>query len=207
MRYLLKLVILGFILSVPPVAAGELQWLGLFKWDMVAWLENTHRLKDLCPDSLSIVDKTLCLIEKRKPLSLPLKVYAEPDGDVLGELTVTATPTQGLSAVFQATDSTEAVEFKPDLYDADWRYGPYFHQTVLARQGNWFRLAQNPFPQPVWLNGDDLGEKIPLETVADDKVYRLGGKSVVIIAVDTKTVTLARNSRRICGVRKTNRRR
>lgn len=191
MRYFSAFVLCFTLASASAQERPQLQWLGLFHWDLAAWLDNVHQLDQLCPATMDAADKVLCLIEKRKPKTLELPVREAPKADAaqLGTLVITATPGEGLSYVFKDADGGNT-EFTPDVYDKEWGYGPWAHQTLLERQDNWFKLPAEPFPQAAWLEGDALGPKIPLETVETGSVYVLDKESVVFLEFGADSVTL-----------------
>jgi hypothetical protein len=67
-----------------------------------------------------------------------------------GAIVVVATPGRGLTA--HASSGGVATAFEPDLFDGDWGYGPYFHQTIVNRQGSWYQVPIDALPGPAWLN-------------------------------------------------------
>ncbi len=164
------------------------QWLGLFHWDLIAWLDNPHRQKDMCPDS-----KPECLAKAKKEKVLTLELYAEPDKNstLIGNLVIIALPGKGLHHAFKPVGK-EAKTFKPDWYDSAWTYGPFYHQSITAQQEQWFQLPPNPFPQAVWLDATPLKGKrgFPVATLDDHKVYLLDGEGVVIEQIEEDSVTL-----------------
>ena len=150
----------------PDPTQQELAWIGLFNDDLVGWLENENRLKDLCGAPEGSEEWSKCREEKLEPKALVIPVRSEPRPDArrLGEILIIARPGRGLSAFSSADHSKRsirsdrtAIRFTPDLFDSDWGYGPWFHQTILARRGTWFRI---PVPSigPGWINAEDWNE-------------------------------------------------
>ena len=62
------------------------------------------------------------------------------------------------------------MEFQPDLFDGDWGYGPYFHQTFLERRASWFRLPAEPFPNGTWINATELGDEPELRLLEGEDI-------------------------------------
>ncbi len=125
-------------------------WVALYDPAQLDWLSNEYLIDDLCGDAADIY---AC---REEMLSPAVSVYdlrraAAEDAPVVGQLVVVATPGQRLVARYRARGATETTSFEPDLYLADWGYGPYFHHTFLERDGEWFRLPAGPWPDPVWL--------------------------------------------------------
>lgn len=164
------------------------QWLGLFHWDLIAWLDNPHRLAEICP-----ANKAECLANAKKEKVLTLELHAKADkaSSLLGNLVIIALPGKGLYHAFKPVGG-KAQPFKPDWHDSDWNYGPFYHQSVSAQQDNWFQLPSNPFPQAVWLDATPLKGKrgFPVAKLDDHKVYLLDGEGVVITQVAADKISL-----------------
>jgi hypothetical protein len=178
----------GNALAAPP----PLQWLGLFHWDLIAWLDNPRRLHEICPDSLG--ERARCEQQARAAKIENLRLYREPssDAETVGTLIIIALPGKGLFHAFKALGE-KAQRFSPDLYDQDWGYGPYYHQTVQARRDDWFQLPPQPFAQAVWLNARPLFNANgvpPLENVNLDTVYLLNNDSVVFTNLGENSVSM-----------------
>lgn len=118
----------------------ELAWIGLYNRELLDWLENENRLDTLCAATAGTAAASECRAEKMAPKAAVIPLHAEPHADAkrLGEILLVALPGTGLTAF--ASAGRRAERFTPDLYDRDWGYGPYFHQTVLARRGTWLRV-------------------------------------------------------------------
>ena len=125
----------------PARAPAEILWLGLFTADLVSWLENEQRIRESCTGAEGSDEWNACRESRLEPKLDVLPVHVDPDPAArhVGEIVMLALPGKGLK-VFVAAGG-QASQFTPDLYDADWGYGPWFHQTVLERRGGWFRLA------------------------------------------------------------------
>lgn len=71
-----------------------------------------------------------------------------------------------------------------DLFDSDWGYGPYFHQTFLERRGNWFLLPAVPFPQPVWINVNEFANEPNVRLVERGEIITMPGYDLVVLGID-----------------------
>lgn len=166
-----------------PTAPG---WLPLFNRDLVAWLENQHRLDTLCPSRV-LAERPDCHAEMLEPRALfvPIRPVPEPRAQPTGQLVILSVPGRGLTATFVSSAGAEARTFTPDLFLRDWGYGPpFFHQTYLERRGDWFRLPADPFPANSWLHVRDLGaepEPLHVETGA---IYTSPRGPIVVLAVE-----------------------
>lgn len=131
--------------------SSELAWIGLYNQELLDWLENENRLDTLCPTDAAAAAQAECRDEKRQPKAAVIPLHAEPRADAqrLGEILVVAVPGKGFTAFASANRRVE--RFTPDLYDRDWGYGPFFHQTTLGRRGTWFRVPV-PSAGRVWID-------------------------------------------------------
>jgi hypothetical protein len=165
-QVLIRLLILAFISSHAVSAAAtqraeplptELAWVGLFNDELVGRLENANRLDDLCTAERASVAWHECRDAAMEPNVAVIPVRAAPSVSArrLGEIVLIGWPGTGLRAF--ASAGRLAAPFTPDLYDTDWGYGPYFHQTILGRRGSWFRI---PVPSigHGWINAEDWNE-------------------------------------------------
>lgn len=151
-RGALRLVLVLVLVVAPASGAGTqapareplpatLAWVGLYTDSLVHWLENGNRLDELCPGERDTEPWLACRNRQMEPRVAVLPVRDGPARQArrLGELVIVATPGRGLSA--HASGAAGATPFAPDLFDVDWGYGPWFHQTILARRGStWFRV-------------------------------------------------------------------
>lgn len=102
-----------------------------------------------------------------EPRQYEIEVHDEPrpGATPAGTIVIEATPGSGLRASFRAAPGAPATEFVPDLFDADWGYGPWFHQTFLEQRGPWFLLPTGPLPRPAWVNLSEFGDDANLKRV------------------------------------------
>ena len=131
-----------------------------------------------------------------KEHSFPVRSAPGDAAPVVGTLVVRAEPGRGLRASYRAGPSASPTEFTPDLFDSDWGYGPYFHQTFLERRGRWFLLPAGPLPEPGWieLGGDPAA---PVRSLADRDIIVTpwGDKAVVGVEQGALRVRAAQRHR------------
>ena len=146
--------------AAQPGEPTEIAWLGLFNGPLVEWLENENRLGSLCgafrQDSGEWYE---CRAQQLAPKVHLVRLWNGPSerSQPIGSLRVLATPGQGLRSFFVPPAGGEGIEFRPDLFDSDWGYGPYFHISFLERRASWFRLPEEPFPKGTWVNAAEFG--------------------------------------------------
>jgi hypothetical protein len=141
-------------------SADGVGWVGLFNDDLATWLENENQLERLCGDmDPGDAKRQACRTEKLAPKVAVIRLFTGPSegSSRAGSMTIVAKPGDGLHASFTSPGGRTATPFTPDLFDADWGYGPYFHQTFLARRGTWFLLPVDPFRKDTWFNAAELG--------------------------------------------------
>jgi hypothetical protein len=88
-------------------------------------------------------------------------------------MVVVALPGKGLS-VFAGAGS-ETTPFTPDLFDADWGYGPWFHQSILSRRGSWLRIPV-PSVGDGWIDANELGGR---DDLASNQVVTVSKGDIV----------------------------
>lgn len=165
------------------LARGVPRFVRLYCAAALADLENENRIKELCPSSMGAPRKAECEKTKLSPKSWRIPLYEKPDpgSKELGSLVLTAAPGKGLSYRYEASPAKN-VQFVPDLFDADWGYGPYADHTILRREGDWVLLPARPFPGPVWVNLKTAWGESPdvYEPVEIGAVYTWHGRTIVI---------------------------
>ena len=112
---------------------AELAWVGLFNSDLIGWLENENRLNDLCPASITAAEaRDQCRGAMLKPRIFLATLRMAPDASAPsgGSMLLVAEPGQGMRFYYIRPDGGQAREFTPDVYLADWGYGPSYHQTL-----------------------------------------------------------------------------
>lgn len=186
------------ILGCAPQAGGaqqadpvpdELAWVGLFNGELVGWLENVNLLTQRCGAPTGSMEWETCRERHTTPRVLVIPVWDGPRRDAtrLGELVVVAQPGSPLGLHVSA--GGVATPFTPDLYLADWGYGPpYFHLTILAREDPWFRV---PIPGigAAWIDGrawrGEAGGPPHVEVLAaDGRVITTPQGDMVVLAVE-----------------------
>lgn len=168
-----------------------LQWVGLFGSEVIEWLEHPnsrqytrHTMKN--NDFANNEDAWL------NPKSWTLEVKEQPNRESvsMGKIVITATPGKGMTVFFFETATSKITFFTPDLYESDWGYGPYFHQTFLQRSDMWFQLPKNPLPAPGWVDFAGYNDSPDVLSVTEGRVYMMEEESVVITGSDQEAVFL-----------------
>jgi hypothetical protein len=196
-RWLLAAILVACVRVSPQAqqspATTEIGWLGLFNSDLVEWLENENRLPSLCTNFTQTAEESRCRDEKLAPKVHVVRLWTGPSNTAAsaGSLVVIATPGKGLRAFFASAKGGAATEFQPDLFDGDWGYGPYFHETFLERRGTWFRLPAEPFPSGTWVNAADLGGEPELRLLGIEEIVSSPVGDVVVLGIE-RTVLRAR---------------
>ncbi len=153
--------------SLPGQAAPSAHgWVGLYNSARLEWLENENRLDELCVRFKDVpVQREQCRAERMQPKLATITVRDTPAaaGRVKGTILVTYAPGRGLSA--QTSAGGKASAFVPDLFDADWGYGPYFHQTILDRQGSWYRIPIDALGGAGWVNSAEWTDDADVKPV------------------------------------------
>ena len=188
--WLLTVAVLGALLGSP--VPGEAQsvfrgWVALYGDDQLSWLSNEYRLDRLCPDPETA---DACRAEMMRPLVVARELRRAPDpaAPSAGRLRVIATPSQALRVEWLAPGSTEPVPFEPDLFLADWGYGPYFHQTFTERVGSWYALPAAPWPEPVWLEVDSIGDRV--RSVGPEEIVEMDGEGWIVLEAGPDALTM-----------------
>ena len=196
----------GFAYAVWPVqAAGQAggspedgafaAWVALYDPPELLRLENENRIDELCGNSTTM-DR--CYADAFAPSVVVHALRAGPrdDAESIGELVVVAVPGRGFSTFYlpgrseRPADGEPAVPFTPDLWLADWGYGPYFHQTVVARDGDWFRLPPGPWENEVWMKrtaADEMGLFIEIRT---GEILEMDGSGYVVLSAEREALVL-----------------
>jgi len=173
------------------MSGSEMGWIGLYNNNMLDWLENQNKIDAglLCPKSTGAEARSSCIQEHLKPMSKRIDVRKDPDplSPLLGQIEIIAKPGEGLSAVWRTLHSSRP--FKPDLYDADWGYGPYFHMTALSHRDSWFLLPRNPLPDAGWIDINQLTEAPDFKKIAPGEVYMFADESITITNIEKNTIT------------------
>jgi hypothetical protein len=160
----------------------ELAWVGLFNRELIQWLENENRLAELCSPAEGPERWADCKEAHLEPKVQVIFVRAQPrdDAPLLGTISIVALPGRGLRA-FASAQGT-ATPFTPDLFDVDWGYGPYFHQTILERRGSWYRVPIESLP-PGWIDAATWTDSVDVQTVHAGDIIRTARGDVTVLAV------------------------
>jgi hypothetical protein len=169
--------------SAVPTDVG---WLGLYNSQLMEWLENENRLRDLCGVPDASVEWQRCRAEKlaARRLSVRLRSGPSEQATAVGSLLIVATPGRGLRSFFVPAGTRTAIQFRPDQYDSDWGYGPAFHETFLERRDTWFRLPEAPFPAGTWINATQLGDAPDVLLINDQHILSSPFGDLVVLGID-----------------------
>ncbi len=184
-----------FLLSpISHLAAEEAQlssigWVGLWNEEMLEWAENENRIDRLCPRSMSQDAYEKCRRNHLAKKTWIIQAYKSPrnTSEKVGGLSITVKPGSSFVASFK-DNKGKIRDFEPDLYDQDWGYGPFFHQTVLERKHDWIRIPIRSLDTPIWINPRDRIRNLDIITVAEGVVYMLNAESIVITKQEGDTV-------------------
>jgi len=107
----------------------------------------------------------------------------------VGELVIEFVNGRGFTFTY-VSQKAEKISFKPDLYESDWGYGPYYHQTILSLQNEWVLLPKIPFENKVWANLKEPLGGFDIKTIEQGMIYKLDNRSIYIIKTDKNSVTV-----------------
>ena len=179
------------VFIAPSVGAqpGFRAWVGIYAPTRLGWLENENRISEFCGNS---TDVSACYSEMLGPAVDVYTLHAEANDSSarIGELIVVAVPGRGLSAHFRRLGARETITFVPDLFLQDWGYGPFFHQTITQRQGDWFQLPRNPWETPVWLHRPSEREQPSVIAVQAGDILELRGAGMYVVAAEAEALLL-----------------
>ena len=168
------------------VATSELAWVGLFNTALVEWLENENQIDQLCSGFKQDTDGwRACRRERLAPRTQLVRLWHGPSEQATpaGSLRLVATPGKGLQSFFVPPTGGAGKEFRPDLFDSDWGYGPYFHVTFLERRNTWFRLPEEPFAKNTWINAADLAANPEIRALAPGDIVTSPVGDLFVIGV------------------------
>ncbi|MEM9043393.1 MAG: hypothetical protein AAGC81_01770 [Pseudomonadota bacterium] len=143
-KSLLVLLLLNWFSTDSVLAAedeGPLRIVSLLQTDSIERLENLNRLDALCGSPAT--DPT-CIQQNLSPTTQAIAIYAgAADPKPFGFFVITYTPGVGPSASYLMLENggRSLFPFEPDIYDSDWGYGPFFHQTLLRQTDDWYEIA------------------------------------------------------------------
>jgi hypothetical protein len=172
-------------ISARQTSSPFIGWVGLFTRPLVDWLENENLLAKLCPGlEAGAIEGPAC----REKVLVRLRRAPSPSSAHVGDLVIDAAPGKGLRASYVQATGGAAVPFEPDLWDGDWGYGPYFHETVVERRGEWVRLPEDPFPPSTWLDTTTLEGGSSLLALEAERIVTSPEGDLFIIAVGSDHV-------------------
>ena len=174
-----------------PSGQGEVGWVGLYNTALIEWLENENRLQALCSHTAADTPKWHeCRDEKMKPKRHLFQLRSAPQETATpeGTLIILATPSQRLRAYYRPVSGGRETGFVPDLFDADWGYGPYFHQTFLEQRGTWFLLPSVPLPRPAWVNITEPHVRLVRELHEARDVIKTPKGDLIVLSMDRRVL-------------------
>jgi hypothetical protein len=175
------------LLGIPGTPAraqgGFPAWVGLHHPADLGRLENENRLGELCPDGTA---PRTCVGEALRPAVSTFPLFERPDESSarVGELIVVAVPGRGLASYFRPEGAPHGIPFTPDLFLEDWGYGPYLHQTVAERRGEWFLLPPDPWKAAVWMRRGGADDPPSVVEVGAGDLIELDGLGWLVVAAE-----------------------
>lgn len=165
-------------------------WVGLWNEEMVEWVENQNRIYNLCPKSLTQDAYEKCRRTNLSKKVWAIETYSGPDkkSGKIGEIKITVNPGNPFISSFESS-SGKISQFEPDLYEQDWGYGPFFHQTVLEQRGDWFRIPLTTSNSSAWINLKASIQHVDIITINEGTVYTLDSASIVITNIAENSVS------------------
>lgn len=170
--------------------ASLIGWVGLWNKEMVEWVENENRIYKLCPKSMAQDTYKECRKTNLSEKTWLIEVFSSPDkkSEKVGEILITVKPGDSFVSSFKNLKGV-IIQFEPDLYDQDWGYGPFFHQTILERKNNWIKIPIKASGSPVWINPGDGIQYLDIITINEGTVYTMDSESIVITNIGDKSIS------------------
>ena len=195
MRSRIILLAIFLLLPISTLAAearelSSIGWGGLWNEEMIEWAENGNRIYKLCPKSMSKDSYEKCRKNQLAKKTWIIQTYKSPGktSEKVGEILITVKPGSSFIASFK-DNKGEIKDFEPDLYDQDWGYGPFFHQTILDRKQYWIKIPIISLDTPVWINPRDDIKYLDIITITEGVVYMLDSESIVITKIEGDTLS------------------
>lgn len=166
-----------------------LGWVGFWNQEMLIWAENENRLLSLCPKSLKHEEQIKCKVDQLSEKHWTIPVYKDPntESSKMGEIIISIKPGKPFYSSFKSPQG-EIIPFETDLYDLDWGYGPYFHQTILEQRGEWVKIPLVSITS-AWINPRVGIQNIDVFTIRKGIVYELESESIVILGIEKNTMS------------------
>lgn len=167
----------------------QIGWVGLWNSEMVNWAENANQIYKLCPKSMNQEAYKKCREKNLSKKTWTIPAFKNPNNKSpkVGEILITVKPGSSFIASFK-NNSEDITDFEPDLFDQDWGYGPFFHQTIIEKNGTWIKLPIPSLPTPIWINPKESIKNSDNITVTKNSVYILNSESIVITKISGNTV-------------------
>lgn len=92
--------------------------------------------------------------EKGKNTLWVIPLHEQPDSDSVsvGKIEVRYTINVGLTATLFSGGFSEKKIIEPHLYEQDFSYSPWYHLTVLGREGGWVKIKADENAESAWGN-------------------------------------------------------
>ena len=164
-------------------------WVGLWNDEMIEWAENKNRISKLCPKILENNELKKCKDNFLSEKKWTIDTYKQSNlnSKKVGKIVILVKPGKSLETVFKGA-SGETTVFIPDLYDQDWGYGPYLHQTILEQKEDWVKI---PLPGTVrfaWINPRKDIRTFDIKPITKERVYKYRNGSIVIVDASRNAV-------------------
>lgn len=132
-----------------------------------------------------------CLLKDYVTTTQVLPAYAAPgDKRPFGAIVVRYVPGVTVNTsylVLRDGENLSMDSFRLDMLDEDFFYGPYFHQTLLDRRGDWLRIALPDRKMPTgWISLSNP----ELLTLNVGEIVNFGDKSFVMLGTGPTSITV-----------------
>lgn len=134
----------------------------------------------------------ISIVSDTKTGSADVPLYADDRKTPAGSIHIDFTPEKGLVFTLALGDAAP-VPFTPTVFDPDWGYGPWAHQTLAAHDGEWYRIVLPKAPDgyaAAWVHA-------PQADVAGFEPYdavRIGDDAYILHSIEGDAVHLVRES-------------
>jgi hypothetical protein len=200
------LMLAAFLFSVCGAATAETinkkpEWVRIIKSEWLGILENVPQ-EDPCYPLLSAgkAEEGKACQEKNgkvQTFNVPIYFFPKKDSARLGTIRIAAIPGYGFTFHFQKTRTKNWISFEPDIYLKDFGNTPYFHQTLLEKEGDWAFIPM--MAERGWIHTEVFISSGPHSKSLQDselylgldpeKVYLYEGESIKIVELKERTFT------------------
>lgn len=174
--------------ACPAAIKTPLSFVSLWNDDAATNLENLNQLEALCPKGKS---DDACLTKALQPNLRTIAIFSSPEAkQPLGAFLTLFTPGKGASLSYLDLQNPQGytVDTEPDMFDPDWAYGPYFHQTLISQQGDWYEVAVPSAPNKTgWVQLKNTPDILTLEK---GRLVTLASRSYAIADIKSDHILL-----------------